>query len=336
MTAPAPIAEADWAAALDRLRSAGSILLTCHLNPDGDALGSMLGAGLGLAQLGLPVRASFPSPFELTGVLAELPGRELLVPPGEAPAAPDLLVSFDASSVDRLGDLADRLHTAAHTLVFDHHASNPGFGEVNLVDPSAAATAVLVDELLRRLGVELTAPIAECLYVALSTDTGSFKFSATTQAVHELAGRLVATGIPHAELSRKLYDTRPFGALRLLADVLGRASLDPAAASGAGLVASHATLADLARHGQPPQVLETLIGDLRTAQEAEVACLAKQAAADEWVVSLRSKGAVDVGRAAVALGGGGHRFAAGFTGHGSVEQVLASVTAALADRSPER
>jgi phosphoesterase RecJ-like protein len=191
----------DWDAALEAIGRAGSILLACHLNPDGDALGSMLAAGQGLAQLGRPVQASFPSPFTLPEVFAELPGRELLVPADEADAAPDLLITFDAGSADRLGDLAGRLGTAGTVLVLDHHASNTRFGTLNLVDPTAAATGVLVDELLTRLGARLTPEIAECLYVAVSTDTGSFKYEATTPAVHELAARLLATGIRHDEIS---------------------------------------------------------------------------------------------------------------------------------------
>lgn len=323
---PGGIADSDWAAAVDAISDAGTILLACHLNPDGDALGSMLAAGLGLTQLGRTVRASFPSPFELSGVLAELPGRELLVPAGAADPAPDLLITFDAGSADRLGDLRDRIGTAGRTLVLDHHASNTRFGTLNLIDASAAATGVLVDELLTRLGVQLTPQIAECLYVAVSTDTGSFRYQATTPSVHELAGRLLATGIDHAEISRRLYDTRPFGAVTLLGEVLSRASLDP---TGAGLVFTYATLGDLARHGQRREALESLIDVLRTAEEAEVACVAKQLAADEWAVSLRSKGNVDVSRVAVALGGGGHRYAAGFTGHGTEADVLAAVRAEL-------
>lgn len=325
-TTPGGIAEADWASAVEAIGAADTILLACHLNPDGDALGSMLAAGLGLTQLGRTVRASFPSPFELSGVLAELPGRELLVPAGEADAAPDLLITFDAGSADRLGDLRDRLDTAGRTLVLDHHASNTRFGTLNLIDAHAAATGVLVDALLTRLGARLTPEIAECLYVAVSTDTGSFKYQATTPSVHELAGRLLATGIDHAEISRRLYDTRPFGAVTLLGEVLTRATLDP---DGAGLAFTYATLDDLARHGQRRESLESLIDVLRTAEEAEVACVAKQLAPDEWAVSLRSKGNVDVSRVAVALGGGGHRYAAGFTGHGSAADVLAAVRAEL-------
>ncbi|GAA4218430.1 DHH family phosphoesterase [Actinocatenispora rupis] len=326
-TTTSGIAEADWATAVEAIGQADSILLACHLNPDGDALGSMLAAGLGLAQLGRPVQASFPSPFELSGVLADLPGRELLVPADQADAAPDLLVTFDAGSADRLGDLRDRLDTAGRALVLDHHASNTRFGTLNLVDAGAAATGVLVDQLLTRLGARLTPEIAECLYVAVSTDTGSFKYQATTPSVHELAARLLATGIDHAGLSRRLYDTRPFGAVRLLGEVLARATRDT---TGAGLVASYATLDDLARHGQRPESLESVIDVLRTAEEAEVACVAKQLGPDEWAVSLRSKGGVDVSRVAVALGGGGHRYAAGFTGHGSADDVLAAVRTELA------
>ena len=332
-TAPAgPIAEEDWTAALSAVRDLPAdpdILLVCHVNPDGDALGSMLGCGLGLVRAGLPVRATFPAPFELTPPFDQLPGSELLVDPATAPAAPDLLVCFDAASAARLGELADRLDTAGTSIVVDHHASNTRFGTIHLVDPRAAATSVVVEELLRRLGVPLDEPIAECLYVALSTDTGSFKFDLTTPAVHELAARLIATGLRPAEISRRLFDSRPFGAMKLYGDVLARATFEADAAAGRGLVWSFATLADLERHGQPRHVLEGLIDAVRVAEEADVACVLKQAGAEEWTVSLRSKGGVDVAAVAVGLGGGGHRLAAGFTADGTLDEVMSVIRGAL-------
>lgn len=328
-------AEADWAAAVAAVRAvpaAGRVLLVCHVNPDGDALGSMLGFALGLRWLGLrQVQATFPGPPQLPEPLRGLPGEQLLVPAAEAVADPDLLISFDAASESRLGELADRLTTAGSTLVLDHHASNPGFGAINLVDPRAAATAVLVDELLNRLGVPLDAEIAECLYVALTTDTGSFRYAATTAAVHRFAARLLATGIRPGEISRRVFDTRPFGAVRLYAEVLGRAQLEPAAAGGHGLVWTWASQEDLARHGQPAYVLEALIDSVRCTAEADVSCVVKQTADGEWAVSLRSKGVVDVSRVAMALGGGGHRLAAGFTGRGSADEVVEAVRRALAE-----
>ncbi|WP_018253623.1 DHH family phosphoesterase [Salinispora mooreana] len=324
----APV-EADWAAAVAAVRAvpaAGRVLLVCHVNPDGDALGSMLGFALGLHRLGLrQVQATFPGPPQLPEPLRGLPGEQLLVPAAEVVADPDLLISFDAASESRLGELADRLTTAGSTVVLDHHASNPGFGAINLIDPRAAATSVLVDELLDRLGVPLDAEIAECLYVALTTDTGSFRFAATTPAVHRFAARLLATGIHPGEISRRVLDTRPFGAVRLYAEVVGRARLEPAAADGHGLVWTWATQEDLARHGQPAYVLEALIDSVRCTAEADVSCVVKQTADGEWAVSLRSKGAVDVSRVAMALGGGGHRLAAGFTGRGSVDEVVEAI-----------
>jgi phosphoesterase RecJ-like protein len=325
--------EADWAAAVSAVRRHlphGRMLLVCHVNPDGDALGSMLGFALGLRRLGAAdVQATFPGPPVVPEPFRGLPGLDLLVPQDAALAVPDLLICFDAAGSSRLGALADRLDTAATSLVLDHHASNPGFGQVNLVDPAAAATSVVAYELLRRLDVPLDREIAECLYVALATDTGSFRFDVTTPAVHELAARLLATGVNAGEVSRRIFDTRPFGSVRLYGEVLGRTELDGAAAGGAGLVWTYATLDDLARHGQQAFVLEPLIDAVRCTAEADVSCVVKQIADREWAVSLRSKGAVDVARVAVALGGGGHRLAAGFTGRGSARDVVAAIRSEL-------
>jgi phosphoesterase RecJ-like protein len=189
--------------------------------------------------------------------------------------------------------------------------------------------------LTRRLGVPLDAEIAECLYVALATDTNSFKFDMTTPSVHELAARLLRTGIRPGEISRRVFDTRPFGAVKLSGEVLGRARLEPVAARGEGLIWTYATLDDLARHRQRPDVLEGLIDSVRCTAEADVSCVVKQVAAAEWAVSIRSKGAVDVGRVATALGGGGHRLAAGFTRRGSIGDVIGAVRAQLDGGDPE-
>lgn len=325
--------EADWHAAVNAIRSVpvdARVLLICHVNPDGDALGSMLGVALGLRQLGLcSVQATFPGPLELPEPLQGMPGADLLVPASAAYPTPDLVLCFDAASVSRLGDLADRIRLAATTIVLDHHASNPGFGNIRLIDSQAAATAVLAERLLDRLDVRLDRSIAECLYIALVTDTGSFRFAVTTAAVHHMAARLLATGVQPGEISRRIFDTRPFGAIRLYGQVLIRAQLEPTAAAGRGMVWSYATLADLDGHGQQPWVLEPLIDAIRPAAEADVSCLLKQVAAGKWAVSLRSRGATDVGWVAVALGGGGHRLAAGFTAYGEPAEVISAIRAEL-------
>jgi len=321
--------ESDWAAAVAAIRAvapAGKVLLICHVNPDGDALGSMLGFALGLRQHEVGgLQATFPGEFEVPEPFAGMPGVELLVPEDQAYADPDLVIVFDVAAESRLGGLVGRLSVARETIVLDHHASNTGFGGIQLVDPQAAATSVVAEQLLARLDVPLDARIAECLYVALATDTGSFRFDMTTPRVHEMAARLIATGIRPGEISRRIFDTRPFGAMKLFAEVLARAALDPTAAGGHGMVWTYATLEDLRRHGQRPYVMDALIDPVRTVAEADVAVLVKQIAEAEWAVSLRSKGAVDVSRVAIAMGGGGHRLAAGFTGHGTPGEVVVAV-----------
>lgn len=320
-------AEADWTAAVDAIRAlppTATVLLVCHVNPDGDALGSMLGFAVGLRRLGpYTLQATFPGPFEVPVPFRGLPGLDLLVPESEAAAEPDLMLCFDAASATRLGSLTDRI--GPRTIVLDHHASFTGFGGIHLVNPGAAATSVVAEELLARLGVPLDAEIAECLYVALATDTGSFRFDMTTAGVHEMAARLLATGIRPGDISRKIFDNRPFGAVQLYADALARARLEPTVAAGRGLVWTYATLDDLAKYGQRPWVLEALIDSVRCTEEADVACVIKQVADREWAVSMRSKGAVDVARVATALGGGGHKLAAGFTGRGTADDVIAGI-----------
>ncbi|NUR26017.1 MAG: bifunctional oligoribonuclease/PAP phosphatase NrnA [Catenulispora sp.] len=321
------VGEEQWAAAAGLLREAVGqgrrILLVCHVNPDGDALGSMLAVGQALAALGGRVQATFPGPLELPEPLAGLPGQHLLVAE-DAVAAPDVLVTLDAASEERIGRFATLL-AEVPSVVLDHHASYTGFGRISVVDPAAAATAVLAAELIERLEVPFDRDIAYCLYVGIITDTGSFRYDLTTPAVHTLAAKLLATGLRPGEISRRVFDTRPFGAVRLYGDVLSRAVLEPEHR----LVWTTATLADLERHGQPAYVLEGLIDGIRCAAEADVACLLKQVDADRWSVSMRSRGGTDVSRVAVALGGGGHRLAAGFTGTGSADEVIGRIRAEL-------
>ncbi|HEX6755355.1 MAG TPA: bifunctional oligoribonuclease/PAP phosphatase NrnA [Mycobacteriales bacterium] len=328
-TGPTGPVDADWDKAVALLGSADPIVLACHVNPDGDALGSMLGLAHALRRRGTEVSPTFSEPFEVPGSLAGLPGLDLLVPPGEVPAAPPLLVTFDAGSADRLGTLAPLVDAAAEVLVVDHHASNTRFGTAHLVDPRAAATAVLVEELVRRLGLPLDADTAACLYAGLVTDTGSFRFSATTAETHRLAARLLETGIRHDVLARQLLDTHPAGWLGMVAQALARARLEPAAAGGLGLVWTDTRLAELSAAGLSPDQAESVIELVRTTAEAEVAMVCKEAADGRWMVSMRSKGALDVSAVAVALGGGGHRFAAGFTSEVPLDDTVGAVRAAL-------
>ena len=337
MSWTAPPAAADWDATVAALTSGRPVLLLAHVAPDADALGSALAVGIALERLGVDVAVSYgDTPFVLPRVLRTLPGQHLLVAPDAVGDRP-VVVSFDVSSVERLGALTDLARGAELLVAVDHHASYTGFGTISLVDVTAPATAVLALELVDRLGVELDSEIATPVYAGLVTDTGSFKYAGTTASTHEVAARLLRTGMRHDLVARHIYDDEPFGALRLLGAALDRAVLEENAAGGLGLVWTVVTDADRATFDLPLDAVERVIDVLRIATEAEVACVLKQDDTSAWRVSMRSKGRIDVSGVAMALGGGGHRFAAGFTGAGGPRDVLAAVRAGLAtaDQLPE-
>jgi bifunctional oligoribonuclease and PAP phosphatase NrnA len=312
----------------DAADSGATVVLSGHVQPDADALGSTLALAEGLRRRGAQVVATFPEPFVLPASLAWLPGADQLVPPASVPAGVDVFVSLDAASTGRLGGLAELLGTAGRSVVVDHHASNPGFGELRVVDPGAAATVVLVAGLLEGLGVELDQQLATCLYAGLSADTGSFRFGNTVPSTHELAARLLRTGIDHADISQRLFDTAPFGWLGLLSAVTGRAVLEPEV--GAGFVWTWSTGAEARTHGLAPDQLEALVDVVRATAEADVACVLKGQDDGSWVVSMRSRGATDLSRVAMSFGGGGHRMAAGYSSGLDLEATVAELRAALA------
>jgi bifunctional oligoribonuclease and PAP phosphatase NrnA len=328
--AAAPAAE-DIRTAVEVLRAAAAsgatVVLSGHINPDADALGSTLALAEGLRRSGARVLATFPGPFALPESLSWLPGAATLVPATDVPDHPDVFVSLDASSPSRLGELARLIGDAPTSVVVDHHASNPGFGGVRVVDPGAPATVALVAGLLDGLGVEWDADLATCLYTGLTADTGSFRFGNTAPATHDLAARLLRTGIDHAAISQRLFDTAPFGWLRLLSLATGRAQLEPQV--GAGLVWTWATTVEARACGVAADQLEALVDVVRSTQEADVACVLKGQDDGSWVVSMRSRGATDLARVAIALGGGGHRAAAGYTSTLDRAQTIAQLCAAL-------
>jgi bifunctional oligoribonuclease and PAP phosphatase NrnA len=307
-----------------------TVVLSGHVQPDADALGSTLALAEGLRRRGARVLVTFPDPFTLPASLGWLPGAEGLVPSAAVPSSPDVFVSLDAASPGRLGELAALLDSAGTSVVVDHHASNPGFGDVRLIDGGAPATVTLVAGLLDGLGVTLDPQLATCLYAGLAADTGSFRFGNTRPETHELAARLLATGIDHSDISRRLFDTAPFGWLGLLSVVTGRAVLE--ADVGAGLVWTWSSTAEAAEHGLPGEQLEALVDVVRSTQEADVACVLKGQDDGSWSVSLRSRGATDVARVAIALGGGGHTLAAGYSSYDDRESTIAALRAELSVR----
>ncbi|TWP50176.1 bifunctional oligoribonuclease/PAP phosphatase NrnA [Lentzea tibetensis] len=311
------------------LAEADDVTLLAHINPDADTLGSALAVGLVLHRRGVRVRVSFGEPDVVPESLLSLDFAGLLVPPSEVPAAPPLLVVMDTGSLGRLGPLGDRVQgtidAGGQVIVVDHHVSNTRYGTLHVIDEKAEATALIALRLLDELDVELDEPVARCLYAGVATDTGSFRHAGP--AVHEVAARLLATGVDAESVLRPLMFEHPFAYLGMLSKVLGRAGLDRDAAGGLGLAHAVVTLEDA--RGLRSEEVESVVDVVRSVREAEVAAVFKELRPGFWSVSLRAVSRVDVRHVAQRLGGGGHRLASGFTFEGTSEQLLAELRKAL-------
>lgn len=335
-TVPARPAPGELSSALDDIAALlmdppGPVVLAAHVAPDGDALGSTLAVAHALRSLGTDALVTWgEEPFAVPRGLRVLPGcdADFVVPPSRVPAEPGVLAAFDLASSGRLGLLEPLVRRAQAVVAVDHHASHVPFAQVTALDPTAPATAVLAAALIDRLAVPLTPEIAGCLWVGLVTDTGSFRHASTTPASLRLAARLLEAGADGSTLSRAVLDDVPGAFLAVLGAALTRAELLPQAVGGLGLVRTWVPAAERTAAGLGTGDVAPVIDGIRRATEADVACVLVEDA-DRWRVSLRSKGGLDVSRAAIALGGGGHRMAAGAEVTGSAEDALAAVLAAL-------
>src|SRR5918996_2452455 len=318
--------------AAEVLRDVGRAVLVCHVNPDADAMGSMLGLGVFLSARGAEVSATVPNGLaDLPRWVESLPGRELLVAPGDLPKEPPVVVTLDAADLARLDGLDHLIERAGTSVCIDHHRTNPGFATINLIDPEAAATAEVVYRLMARIGGEIGPDVAACLYAGLITDTGRFQFEAASPEVLRIAADLRERPFDHARLAQALYEDGSLAYLHLLGTVLERVRFVPEA----NLVWGYLTREDLKAAGLPIQETDDLIDLVRTAREGDVAAVLKQQMDGGFKVSLRSRGDTDVAAVAEAFGGGGHRLAAGYTSKASLEETVEALVEALVAVEPE-
>jgi bifunctional oligoribonuclease and PAP phosphatase NrnA len=308
----------EWEAAVAALSKADDIAIACHVNPDGDALGSLLAASLGLTKLG---KKTYPTwgttPAQAPASYAWLPGLDSLVQPEDLPTTETFLV-LDCGSADRLGDAEPAARGAKTIVNVDHHRGNGDFGTFNLVVPTASSTAELVTCLLADLNVPLDLDIATCLYTGIVTDTGRFQYTNSSPDTLRLAADLLAFGVPAAKIAGEVFDSAPFGYLKLVGRVLDRARL----LENDGFVYSWIAQQDLKETGVGMEETEKVIDLIRGTRAADVAGLFKEQPQGGFRVSLRSKGPRTVDGIARGKGGGGHHLAAGF----STENIDATVS----------
>ena len=295
---------------VDAIRSRHRFVLSSHSRPDGDSIGSQLAMAYALRDMGKHVELvnSDAAPPQLMG----FPG----VP--DIRIAPAVDGSFDASIIMECSDLTRTGVTGldrAFVINIDHHPGNKAYGQINWFNAGAAACAEMVFDLIVALGVRMTPEIATHVYLAILTDTGSFHYSSISPKTFDICRQLLEAGVDPVRVSRQVFDSNSMGRLKLLASVLGGMTFDPSNRIGI-LFLDHA----MARAaGGTYDDTEGLINQPLTVKEVQAVVFFKQSEGDNYRVSMRSKGDVDIGAVAKEFGGGGHKNAAGCSVSGPIE-----------------
>lgn len=312
------------------IENAQTICVCAHTNPDGDALGS----GLALSQI---ITQHWPGK-SVTNLLADnagcvprlykfLPGSDTFVHVSDYEGTPDLFIVVDLSSAPRLNDAQSLMEQSPHVVIMDHHPTHEPFGDVALIRPDAAASGVIVAEFALFLGVDVTPDIANCLFCAIVTDTGRFQYQNANPEAFEVASMLVDAGASPALVSLNVYQSFRLNYLHLESVVMGRI----VTFEHGRIAYSYSTQADLERTGTKTDECDGLIDVVRSVEGSEIALFLKEVPDGSVRGNLRAKGNHDISGVAAALGGGGHKAAAGFTSKESIDATLATVLPLLID-----
>ncbi len=303
----------------DVLRKSSRVLLCGHVFPDGDCLGSVAALGIVLEKMGKKVTMASPDPLPET--LLFLPGADRICTDCTVEEDYDTFVLLDCSVPERLGAFRRYLDRRLVVVNIDHHMNAVGFAHYNYLDPGAAATGEILMDLIDLMGTGLERDVATCLYVALATDTGSFRYENTSPATFRRAARLMDAGIPAAEINIKLYEEKPLQTVQVLGAALEGMKFSPCG-KVAWVVVDKGLLA---RFSARDEHTDGLINFVRTIKGVEVAILFRELEPGRYKVGFRSKGGVDVHRLAARLGGGGHARASGCVLCGDPQNIVRTV-----------
>jgi len=307
------------------LRSHRQFTIISHVRPDGDALGCIIALGLALRELGKEVTL-----WNEDGVgekFRYLPGWEMVSQPPAEPVDVEVAIALDTASQQRLGTALNAVKSAQLWINIDHHISNEGYGDLVYIDATAPATGQILFDLIESAGLPLTPEIADNLFAAISTDTGSFQYPNTTARTYEIAAALIRAGVKVGALSQKMYESYPLRRIHLL-----RALLNVLKITCEGRVASFVLTQQMVDElGVLPEDNEGLIDTIRAINGVVVAAFIEELPKDGKVrVSLRSKDPrVDVCKICQQFRGGGHTLAAGARIRGTVTEVETKILSAI-------
>jgi phosphoesterase RecJ-like protein len=314
-------------ALLKRLRDARRVLITSHMSPDGDAVGS----SLAMARLlrGMAKSALVWLRDEVPTLYRQLPGAERIhvgiEPPAGYPGDFDTVMVMECPSLERTG--LEKELRGPRVLNIDHHLGNTLYGDVNWVETGAPACGEMVHRIAEALKLRVDAETATMLYLALVTDTGNFRFSNATPVAFDAAAALVRAGARPEQVATWVYESQPEASIRLMGEMIDSLELHDS-----GRIATVVLSSEMfARAGATASDSEGLVDIPRSIAGVDAVGLLRQTGDGQWKISLRSRGDVDVERIASRWGGGGHRNAAGARLEGSIDDVRRSVVEGLTE-----
>lgn len=309
----------------DILRRHQSFVILSHVRPDGDAIGSQLALGYALEAAGKRVRLI--NEDGLPENLAFLPGSHRIETPPANPVDAEVAIALDTATKPRLGDAALHAASAADLwLNIDHHVSNPRYGDFNYIDSTSPATGQILYDLITALDLPFPDETRDAIYVAVSTDTGSFQYPSTTARTYEMGADLIRRGLDVGKINELIYDNHPYRRIELM-----RALLNTLERSSDGVVA-HWELRDEVRErlALRPEDSEGLIDMIRAIHGVTVAVFFEELPDGKVRISMRSKDrAIDVCKIGMEYGGGGHALAAGIRMPGPLEDAKSKVLASI-------
>lgn len=316
----------NYQAVADALLGAERICVVTHLRPDADAIGSATALCIGMRQLGKEVRSIVGQHRALSDNLLTIPRAGNVRLADSLPTDYDLYVTVDCGSLARTGSVAQQLErkvAKGKVICIDHHASNEGFGTINLVDARCESTTSVLAKLFNLMNVQIDKQLAHCLYAGLVTDTGSFRWG--RPEMHEFAGRLMQYGIDTKQIAVDLMDSTTADDLQMTGRVLAGLQLVSAGKYTMAVLTGHFT--DIGGHSE--SAVESLVDFVRALRGTDMGVVFKEQSPGHWAVSLRSS-TLNCAELAISLGGGGHIPAAGYSTSGTAEEILDEITEAVA------
>lgn len=311
----------DYSKLNDIIKSSKNILIISHINPDGDTLGSMLG-------LANAIKDNFKKKCD-TLLISNLPKTYEFLPLSNAlkhidsidkSREYDLVINVDVAAIDRICDGIQLFNKGKFTVNIDHHKTNIGYADLNIIEADASSTGEILYGIMKNLNWKISLDTAKCLYTAILTDTGSFRFNNTTARAMQFASELIEIGVQPPEIYKYCYESNPKSLVLLQAYCIEKAVFSP----DNKIVYTTVYKKDIEKFNAGEDCTEGLTEKLRAITTTEVAFVVKQSGHNISKVSMRSKG-IDVAAVCETFGGGGHTLAAGCVVKASVEDTIRKI-----------